>query len=125
MRRFIFRRQKKSPARKLHQVAVTRLILGQQGDGGQLARSPLRARCRIGGNFVELNPQGAADNRLNALVSHGLGKLQSPKKISRIRNSQGRHTGILGQPRHLLDVQGPLSQRVSRMGPEMDEGRKM
>ena len=49
---------------------------------------------------------------------------QRAKQISRIRNRQRRHASIFGQSRHLLDMQSPLSQRISRMGPKMNEGRK-
>ena len=111
------------PARQFHQVAVALFVFGQEGQ----RRNAPQARRRFQSALFwrhEIGLQGTADDRLDALLRHGIGKFQRAEKIAGVGDRHRRHQRIPGQLRQRLDLQRPLRQRIGRVVAQMDEGQR-
>ena len=108
-------------AGQLHQVAVAGLVLGQQCERRHAAKSLLGSEAPLLRRIGHVHLDGAADDRLDALVRHGLGELERAEEIAGVGDRNRGHARVLGQLRQFLDLQRPFRQRVGGMGAEMDE----
>ena len=118
MRLGVIGRVEIGPARQLHEVRITRCVLGQKRQHGALMFGRLPVVLR---QIVEIDFQGAADDRLDAFFRQRLRKFERPEKVSGVGDRQRRHGIEFCQLRQLFDRQRPFRQRIGRMDAQMDE----
>ena len=64
----------------------------------------------------EIDPERAADDRLDALVPHGLGEFERTEQVAGVGDRHRRHPGVLRQTGERLDLKGALE--AGRRRPE-------
>ena len=69
----------------------------------------------------EAQAERAADDGLDLGLGRVFRELERAEQVAAVGEPQGRHPIGLGEADQLLDLQGPLEQRVGRMNPQVDE----
>ncbi len=112
------RRLQERPRVQPHQAAIAALTRRQKHD----PRRPRRRRiARVGVLVAEIDRELAADDRLDAVTGHLVGKFQRPEHVVGVGQRQRRLAVCLGQLGELLNLDRPLQQRIGRMGVEMNK----
>ena len=101
-----------------HQAAVTALARCEQHDPRRTSR--MRVAC-VGVLVAEIDRQFAADDGLDAVPRHLVGKFQRPEHIVGVSQRQSRLAVRFGKLAELRDLDRPLQQRIGRMNVEMNE----
>ena len=112
-------------ARQRHQIAIARLVLGDERDPLGLSHARLGPaggpllRLHIG----EIDADGHADDWLDAGAREFLGELERSEQIVGVGQREGRHGVGLSELGQRLDLQRAFQQRIGRVGLQMHEGR--
>ena len=114
-------RREIGPAGEFHQVAVAFLVLGEESERRDAAKAAcvLEAALLL---FRKVDLQRAADDGLDALFGHGVGKFERAKEIAGVGDRHCRHPGHFRHLRERLDLQGALGQRIGRVRAQVHEG---
>ena len=102
---------------KPHQAAVAVLARGKEHDAGK----PLPGRRPTNILIAEIDPECAADDRLNAGARHLLGEFQRAEHVVGVGQRQRRLAVFLGKLRQARDGQRALEQRIRRMNVQVHE----
>ncbi len=122
MRRAFRRVVEECPARKPHQVRVSRRVLRQQYDRAVVGRARPRTRRLIGG-VRESDRQRASDDRLHPFSRERFRKFERAEEVVAVGDGE-RGLTIGGGPfRQPLDRQRAFQQRIGGMEVKMDKGR--
>ena len=108
------------PRGELHQVLIPLLVLGEKGERRDPAEAPymLEAALLL---LQQVDPQGAADDRLDALVPDRLRELERTEEVAGVGDRHRRHLGVLRQAGERLDLECPLGQRIGCVGAQVDK----
>ena len=108
------------PRGELHQIVIALLVFREKGERRDAAQPPhmLEAPLLL---LDQIDPQRAADDRLDALVPHGLGEFERTEQVAGVGDRHRRHPGVLRQTGERLDLKGALGQRISSVGAQMHE----
>jgi len=103
------RRFEERPRIQPHQAAIAAFARRQQHDPGR-PRGKRIARVRV--LIAEIDRKLAADDGLDAVAGHLVGKFQRPEHVVGVGQRQRRLAVRLGQFAELLDLHRPLQQRI-------------
>ena len=121
MRLFVRRGLQERARAELHQAAIARLAGGQQHDPRQ--RPHLAGEPRVARLVAEIERQGAADDRLDAIARKLFGELERPEHVVGVGQRQRRLVVRLGELGKPADDQRAFEQRISGMHVQMHEAR--
>ena len=102
---------------KPHQAAVALLACRKEHDAGKALPGRRPAMLLI----AEVDPERAADDRLNAGARHLLGEFQRTEHVVGVGQRQRRLAVFLGKLRQARNRQRALEQRIRRMNVQMHE----
>ena len=103
-----------------HQVAIARLVLGDEHDRrARRARvgAPTQRRRRV----AKIERDLRADDRLDAGLRQLFGKFQRAEQVVGVGDRQSRHLVGLGEPGERLDRQRAFAQRIGGMDVQVHE----
>jgi len=105
----------------VHQAPIAGLAGGQQHDPRQ--RPHLTGEPRVARLVAEIERQGAADDRLDAVARELFGEFERPEHVVGVGERQRRLVVRLGELGKPADDQRAFEQRISGMHVQMHEAR--
>ncbi len=115
-----------SHAREPHQVAVSLLVLGEEGDGSgvhAVGMDAVDAAARAAGALIvgEGDGEAAANDRLDARLVQGLGEFQRAEQVVGVGERERGHARLGRELDQLGNLERALKQRIGRAHPQMHE----
>ncbi len=103
-----------------HQVAIARLVLGEQHER-RARRARIEASARRGRRVAEIHGDLRADDRLDAGLRQLFGEFQRAEQVVGVGDRQSRHLIGFGELGQRLDGQRALAQRIGGMDVQVHE----